>query len=60
MSSVPPFILEAILFYIFINDLDSGIVCSRSKFADDNKLSGAVDMPEGRDTMQRDLDKLEK
>ncbi|GAB0193755.1 cAMP-dependent protein kinase inhibitor alpha [Grus japonensis] len=40
--------------------MDSGIECALSKFTDDTKLCGEVNTLEGRDAIQRDLDRFER
>lgn len=52
-------VLGPILFLIYINDIDLGLISKISKFADDSKLLNSVKNSEGVDEIRRDLKNLE-
>ena len=51
-------VLGPVLFLIFINDLDCGILSSVLKFADDTKLFGIVNSLDDSQILQNELGKL--
>ena len=53
-------VLGAVLYNIFINNLDEGIERSVIKFADDTELEGVDDTSEGCAAIQKDLDRMER
>ena len=51
-------VLGPILFIIYINDIDEGITCKISKYADDTKIANKVNSETQRQHIQKDLDTL--
>ena len=51
-------VLGSVLFLIYVNDIDDGLVCKVSKFADDTKIASKVTTTQDRETLQSDLDQL--
>ncbi|MDJ0596593.1 MAG: reverse transcriptase family protein [Pleurocapsa sp. MO_226.B13] len=51
-------VLGPLLFVIYINDLDTSIQSSLSKFADDTKIGSVIESEDDVNKLQRDLNKL--
>ena len=50
--------LGPLLFVIFINDIDDGILSKISKFADDTKLCRTVGDDQGADILREDVRRM--
>lgn len=53
-------VLGPVPFNVFINDLEKVVACLLIQLADDTKLGGPLNTPEGRAAIQKDLGRLEK
>ena len=53
-------VLGPVLFLVYINDIDLGLISKLSKFADDSKLCKNICTEADREALQQDLDRLDE
>ena len=59
ISSVPQgSVFGPVLILVYVNDIDNGLTCKISKFADDTKIASKVTTTLDKEKLQADLDKL--